>query len=671
VRVTYSRWDGRQAGPDLDAAGLFDQIADDVLYHGDLDAALRRLFHDGLDTSDGEHLAGLREILRRIQERRQQLQESGDPNTIYPDIMRRLDEIIDEEREAIDRYENDAGRSGDEKRERLASGTAAERRLELDLLPSDLPGRIESLRGYDFISPHASTAFHELIDELTEQVAAQAFGELSRSISSMDASAIDHLRRAMDALNTMIEQRERGDELDPSFDAFMEEFGDLFPGNPSDLDELLSQLAGRMAALSQVLAAMSPEQRAELERLMSDLLGDLDLAWQVDRLASNLARALPDMGWGQAAPMRGSASMGLAEAIEAARDLGSLDELERLLRSPSSPAALAEADMDEVARLLGKDISDAMRRLAGLARQLEEAGLIERREGRHRLTARGMRRIGESSLAAIFRRMQADRLGGHEDPDPGLSHDREGGTRPYRYGDRFDIDIRQTVHNAVLRSGGGVPVSLHPEDFEVALTEQRTRAATVIMIDLSLSMPMRDNFLAAKKVAIAMHTLISTRYRGDFIGMVGFSEVAREISIRELPQVSWDFVYGTNMQHGIALARRMLAHQQGTRQILMITDGEPTAHILDDGEVFFNYPPVRATIDATMAEVVRATREHIVINTFVLDPSPPLRSFAERMARTNHGRVLYTTPDTLGQYVLVDFLERRSRIAGLRRGRAV
>jgi uncharacterized protein with von Willebrand factor type A (vWA) domain len=175
---------------------------------------------------------------------------------------------------------------------------------------------------------------------------------------------------------------------------------------------------------------------------------------------------------------------------------------------------------------------------------------------------------------------------------------------------------------------------------------------------------MRDNFLAAKKVAIALHTLISTRFPRDYLGLVGFSEVARVIDPVELPQVSWDFVYGTNMEHGLLLARRLLAHRPGTKQIIMITDGEPTAHLVpgpvgSGHEVAFNYPPIPETIRATLAEVARCSRAGITINTFMLDPSGGLQGFVRQMTALNRGRAFFTSPETLGDYLLVDFLSNR------------
>ncbi|MCB0995462.1 MAG: hypothetical protein KDB21_10245, partial [Acidimicrobiales bacterium] len=302
-----------------------------------------------------------------------------------------------------------------------------------------------------------------------------------------------------------------------------------------------------------------------------------------------------------------------------------------------------------------------------VARMLEEAGLIENREGRFELTPRAIRRIGQHALSDLFRKLSTDRAGRHALEQVGSGHEREFSTKPYEWGDPFNLHIERTMRNAVRRAGSGTPVRLTPDDFEVERTEHLVRSSTVLMLDLSLSMPMRDNFLPAKRVAMALHSLITSQYPRDYFGIVGFSEVAREIRAEELPEVSWDFVYGTNMQHGFLLARRLLARQTGTKQIIMVTDGEPTAHIDAQGRPFFSYPPVRETVDKTLAEVAACTREGIRINTFMLDATSYLTSFIEKISKMNGGRAFFTTPDTLGDYVLVDFVEHKRRLRSGRR----
>ncbi|MFZ4718110.1 MAG: VWA domain-containing protein, partial [Ilumatobacteraceae bacterium] len=242
-------------------------------------------------------------------------------------------------------------------------------------------------------------------------------------------------------------------------------------------------------------------------------------------------------------------------------------------------------------------------------------------------------------------------------------------TKQYEYGDPFQLDLHRTIRNAIRRNGPQTPVQLSPDDFEIERTEHMTRSSTVLMLDLSMSMPMRDNFLPAKKVAMALHALITSQFPRDYMGIVGFSETAYKLTAAELPEVSWDFAYGTNMHHGFTLARQMLARQTGTKQIIMITDGEPTAHITPRGDVFFNYPPVQETIEATLREAARCTREGIRINTFMLDADYGLKSFVEQLTAVNRGRAFFTNPETLGDYVLVDFIEHKRQLARGRGGR--
>jgi uncharacterized protein with von Willebrand factor type A (vWA) domain len=662
-RWSYRRWDGTQRTDADDIDELFGAMADELLYHGEPDAALRRLLGNGFRRPDGTEIQGLRELLQRLREARRQELERGGASDAHREVAEELDRIVERERAELDRLAEAADASGDRRRQEVTGQAMAERRLALDLLPDDLVGRLRSLQEYDFVSSEAQERFEQLVERLRRDVAQGWFDQMSEALANPDPAQLERTRQMFDALNRMLEQRERGEELDPSFEQFMDQFGDFFPSNPGSLDELLADLAARMAAAQAALEAMSPEQRAELAALAEALFQDLDLRWQVERLAGNLQRAVPDAGWGRRVRLAGQDPFGFAAAADAAQRLGEMEQLERFLSSVSSPSMLSEVDLEQAARYLGEDGARSLAALADIARQLEEAGLIEQREGRYELTAAGIRRIGQRALGELFSRLAKDRSGLHPATFLGQGHERDGTTKPYEHGDPFTVDIERTVHNAVRRAGSGTPVRLAPDDFEIARTEALERASTVLMVDLSLSMPMRDNFLAAKKVAIALHTLITTRFPRDFLGLVGFSEVAREIRPEDLPEVSWDFVYGTNMQHGLLLARRMLAHRQGTKQIIMVTDGEPTAHIVPGGEhgydVYFNYPPVPETLRATLAEVARCTRAGITINAFVLDATRSLRGFVEQMTRLNRGRAFFTTPDRLGDYVLVDFLSHR------------
>ena len=661
-RFAYSRWDGTQVGFELDADSVLEEITDDLLYHGDLNNALRRLMQSGFRDRTGERLQGLRELMEKLRRRRSDLLEQNNLGGVYDDIAQELRDIVDQERHAIEEDVRQARDSGDERRRELAENTAMERNLELDMLPPDLAGQVRELQEYEFTSQEASQRFHELLDQLRQQLMQRYVNQMASGMQDVTPEQMQRLKDMLAGLNEMLERRERGE--DPRFEEFMERFGDFFPENPQSLDELLEVMAQRMAAMQAMLNSMTPEQRAQLEQLMDQLMDDMDLRWQMDQLGQHLRSQFPQMGWDRSYNFQGVDPLGFSEAVDMMRELGDIDQLENLMRGSANPGALAEADLDRVRDLLGDDAARSLERLAELARMLEEAGLIENREGRLELTPKGIRRVGQNALSDLFSKLAKDKMGQHQITPTGVGHERSYESKAYEFGDPFNLDLHRTIRNAIARQGPGTPVHLDPDDFEIELTENITRSSTVLMLDLSLSMPMRDNFLSAKKVAMALHSLISSQFPRDYLGIVGFSEVARVLRPEHLPEVSWDFVYGTNMQHAFLLSRQLLARQSGTKQIIMITDGEPTAHIDRDGDVFFNYPPVPETIEATLREVARCTRDGIRINTFMLDATSYLKAFVERLTQMNRGRAFFTTPETLGDYVLVDFIEHKRQQSG-------
>ncbi|HMU79212.1 MAG TPA: hypothetical protein PKX25_09330 [Microthrixaceae bacterium] len=663
-RFRYSPWDGTQTGFELDALDVMEQLTDDLLYHGDLNSALRRMMQQGFEDRNGERMQGLREMLEQLRDQRQDLLDRFDLGGVYDDIAGELNEVVAQEREQLERDVQAARDSGDARRTELTEESAAGRNLELDMLPPDLAGKVRGLDDYDFASAEAAQRFEALKDRLREQLVQQAVDQMSGAMQNMSPQDMSRLKDMLAELNQMLETRARGEE--PDFDGFMERFGDFFPEGPENLDELLAIMAARMQAMAALMNSMTPEQRAQLQELSDQLLEDMDLRWQMDQLGQNLRDAFPDLDWDASYRFRGDDPLDMAQASSVLGQLGDLDQLEQMMRGGTDPGALRDIDLDRVRQLLGDNAADSLERMSEITKMLTDAGLVEQREGRLELTPKGMRRLGQNALAQLFRKLDHDLLGRHEMERHGAGHERTFQTKPYEWGDPFNLHIEKTIRNAIVR-GESAPVRLRPEDFEIEETETLVRSATVLMLDLSLSMPMRDNFLPAKKVAMALHSLISMQYPRDYLGIVGFSEVARILTAEQLPEVSWDFVYGTNMQHGFQLARQLLARQSGTKQIIMITDGEPTAHINGYGEPEFHYPPIRATVDATLLEVARCTRERIRINTFMLDPDRSLQHFVAKLTEMNRGRAFYTTPENLGDYVLVDFIEQKREL--LRAGR--
>jgi uncharacterized protein with von Willebrand factor type A (vWA) domain len=666
-RFNYSRWDGTQVGFDLDADAILAEITDDLVHHGDVNAALRRLMQQGFQDRDGRQVQGMRELLDKLRQQRKERLENNDLGGVYSEIADALKEVVEQERAGIEDLRRDARESGDERRSEITDQVADEKAMELDLLPPDLAGQVRSLQQYEFTSSEARERFEELMEKLKQELAQQSFKQLSEGMQNMTPEDMARMKDMLAELNQMLEQRAAGEE--PDFEGFMDKYGDFFPENPQSLDELLEAMAQRMAAAQAMLNSMTPEQRAQLQALSDQLMEDMDLRWQMEQLGENLRSAFPQAGWQQSYQFNGEGdSMGFGEGTDLLQELGDLDRLEQLMRGASNPGALAEVDVERARELLGDDAALSLERMGQVAKMLEEAGLIEQREGRLELTPRGIRKIGQNSLSDLFSKIMRDSSGRHAEDRIGIGHERTYTTKPYEFGDPFNLDIQRTIRNAIGRVGSGTPVRLKPEDFEVEETETVTRASTVLMLDVSLSMPMRDNFLAAKKVAMALHALISSQFPRDYLGVVTFSKVARELKPEHLPEVSWDFDYGTNMQHGLLLSRRLLARQSGTKQIIMITDGEPTAHF-EPGmdEPFFSYPPIRETVDATFREVNRCTREGITINTFMLDATGYLTAFIEKLTQVNRGRAFFTTPETLGDYVLVDFLQHRRAMSRGRR----
>ena len=664
AKFTYSRWDGTQRGFDLDADSILAEITDDLLYHGDLNAALRRMMQSGFRDRQGEKVQGLRDILEKLRRKRRDELERHDLGGVYDDIAQELRDVVDQEREAIQDQLEQARQSGDPRRQETAEQSAADRNLRLDMLPPDLAGTVKELQEYDFTSEEARQKFEELLDRLRQQLMQRYVNQVAGSMENISPEQMQRTKDMLAELNEMLAARERGDE--PNFEQFMERYGDFFPENPQNLDELLEVMAQRMAAMQAMLNSMTPEQRAQLQGLSEQLMEDMDLRWQVEQLGDHLRSMFPQMGWDRSYDFSGADPLNFGEAADMFEQLGDLDQLENLLRGASSPGALAEVDIERAAELLGRESAESLERLAQVAKMLEDEGLVERREGRYEMTPRAIRKIGANALGELFSKLAKDKMGQHEVDRLGIGHERTYDSKPYEFGDPFNLDLHRTIRNAIARNGAGTPVHLRPEDFDVERTESLTRSSTVLMLDLSLSMPMRDNFLSAKKVAMALHSLISSMFPRDYLGIVGFAASARELKAEHLPEVSWDFDYGTNMQHGLQISRRLLGRQTGTKQIIMITDGEPTAHIDQSGQVYFNYPPVRETVDATLTEVARCTRDGIRINTFMLDASTYLRTFIEKLTQLNRGRAFFTTPDNLGDYVLVDFIESKR---GMRTGR--
>ncbi len=541
----------------------------------------------------------------------------------------------------------------------------AERKQQfLDDLPQEPGGQVRALQDYEFLNPEARDRFQKLVESLRQAMVNSFFQNVQNMVQQMSEGDLQRMKDMTRALNDMLTQRMQGGE--PDFDKFMEQFGDMFGDNPpQSLDELMAQMQAQMSAMNSLMESLPSAQREQLQSLLADKLGDPELEGELQQLAQNLEFLNPSRDQGQSYPFRGDEEIGLEAAMELMRQMQDIDGLERDLERAQYGGDLDAVDVDKLRDLLGEDAVDALDQLKQLLEVLEKAGYVRREGDAYELTPRGMRSIGQKALGEIFAQLKKQNLGNHAVPDAGRIGERIDETKPYEFGDPFYLHMERTIRNALEREGPQTPVRLHPDDFEVYRAELVTQTATVLMVDLSWSMALRGSFQAAKKVALALQNLITSMYPKDTLYVIGFSAYARELKLGELPYVRWDeSVLGTNMHHAFMMAERMLAkHKGATRQILMISDGEPTAH-LERGRSQFAYPPSPITIRETLKAVKRVSQQKITINTFMLDRNYYLKEFVNQLAKINGGRVFYTTPDKLGEYILVDYVQHKRKRLG-------
>lgn len=668
----YSKWDGTQSIFDLDADQLMDLLSDDILNNGDIMQALRDLLRQGMQNRDGQQMPGLRQLMEQLKDRRRQQMQRHNMDSVLDDLKERLDDIVNTERQGIQSRLDDARQQVDDapederpQREGLYNllEQRANRNLErLDNLPEGVGSQLKELMEYDFIDPEAQRKFQELLDQLKSQMAQNISQQMQQQIQNMSPEDLAATREMMRDLNQMMRDKLQGRE--PDFDGFMDQWGGMFgPNPPQSFDELLERLQQQLAQMQSMLESMSPEARREMEDALRQAL-DPETQREMAQFASLMEQLAPMDDLRRQYPFLGDDSLTMEQAMQMMRELQQLDQLEAALQEAIRTGDLSDIDPDKLAELLGEDARRVWDELENLRKLLEDAGYITGGE-RTELTARGIRRIGQKALKEVFAHLKKDRLGGHMIDTRGANGDLLGETKPYEFGDPFQVDLQATVKNAVLRGGPQVPVRLGPQDFEIHRTEHMTKSATIVLLDQSRSMGLFNNWQAAKKVTLALMALIRSQFPRDTLHVVGFSDYAREIKEEDLASCSWNaWVSGTNLHHALLLSRKLLSREKGgTRQILVITDGEPTAHLEGDRS-YFSYPPSYRTEMETLREVRRCTQEDILINTFMLENNYQLVNFVDRMTRINRGRAFYTSASSLSEFVLVDYLNnRRKRIA--------
>jgi uncharacterized protein with von Willebrand factor type A (vWA) domain len=643
--------------PPYDARGALDELGDAVLGGADPASALRDLLRRGMAGR-----RGLDDMLRRVRERQREVRGRG-----------RLDGILDEARSLLDTA------VGQERAELFPdpSDEARLREEELDSLPSDTAQAIRRLADYSWRSAAARATFERLKDLLRSEVLDSQFRGMKEVLERPDAEAMQRVKDMLADLNGMLEADSRGQHTQADFDRFMDSYRDLFPDDPRNLEELVDSLVRRASAAQRLLDSLTEGQRDELAGLMDQTLQDAGLAAEMARLADLLRARRPDMDMpgGSGDPMTGDEPLGLGDATTAIADLADLADLEAALRQDYPGARLDDIDESAVRRALGRQAVDDMEALRRTERELERQGYLERTAGRLELTPKAVRRLGETALRRVFADLPEGGHGDHEQRDVGQAGEYTGATRAWQFGDEQAIDTPATVRNALLRDPGALRnrprpsqegtrsqggVRLSAADFEVGETQRRAAAAVCLLIDLSYSMHLRGTWGAAKQTALALHALVRSRFPQDSIQVIGFSNYARELRETDLAALGWDMVQGTNLHHALVLAGRYLDRRPELDPVvLIVTDGEPTAHLRRDGKSSFDWPPAPETLELTLAEVDKMTRRHAALNVFMLAEDEGLSAFVDDVARRNGGRVLYAMPERLGEFVVRDFLRAR------------
>ena len=554
-----------------------------------------------------------------------------------------------------------AAQSEQEQFEEMLRRIAERKQQFLDQLPQDTAGQMKDLQNYEFLNPDAQSRFQELVDQLKQAMTNSFFKDVEKMVQEMSDGDKARMKEMTRALNDMLAQKMKGET--PDFDVFMNQFGDIFGDNPPQaLDDLISQMQSQMSAMQSLMDSLPGDQRQQLQSMLADKLGDPELESEMSELAQNLDFLNPSRDQSNSYPFRGDEEIDLQAAMNLMGEMQDIDALERGLERAQYTGDLDQIDENALRELLGDEAVESFDELKKLLEVLEQAGYVRREGDEWQLTPRGTRMIGQNALTEIFRSLKKQGIGNHAIPEIGRHGERLDESKPYEFGDPFHLDMRKTIMNAIEREGTGAPVHLAADDFEIYRSEMVSTTTTVLMVDLSWSMALRGSFQAAKKVALALQNLIKAQYPKDSLYVIGFSAYARELKPQELPYVRWDeSVLGTNMHHALLLAERLLAkHRVGSRQILMISDGEPTAH-LEKGRSQFSYPPSPVTIRETLKAVKRVTKQDITINTFMLDRNYYLKEFVNQLAKINGGRVFYTTPDRLGEYILVDYVQHKRK----------
>lgn len=646
-RSTYRRYAG---GPDplappVDLAEALEHIGEDVMAGYSPERAMQEFLRRG-----GRDQQGLDDLAQRVAEKRRELLQ-----------RHRLDGTLEEVRELLDRAvlneRKQLARDVD-----LDDGDRAFREVQLENLPSSTAAAVSELASYDWQSAEARADYEKIKDLLGRELLDQRFAGMKEALENAtdeDRAAINEM---LSDLNDLLEKHRLGEDTSADFDDFMAKHGDFFPENPQNIDELLDALAQRSAAAQRMLNSMTPEQRQELMALSAQAFGSPELMDSLNRLDSNLQALRPGEDWGGSEEFGGEQGVGLGDGTGVFQDLAELDSLADQLSQSYDGARMDDVDLDALARQLGDDAAVSARTLQELERALRDSGYLKRTsDGQLRLSPKAMRQLGKALLRDVAGRLSG-RQGQRDLRQAGAAGERSGATREWAFGDTEPWDVPRTVINAARRKARGDSSSrlFEMEDVEVQETEARTQAAVALLVDTSFSMAMDGRWVPMKRTALALHQLVSTRFRGDHLQLIGFGRYAEVMEIEQLTALDAMWAKGTNLHHALLLANRHFRkHPNAQPVLLVVTDGEPTSHLEPDGEVYFSYPPHPLTIAYSVRELDNAGRLGAQTTFFRLGDDPGLARFVDSMAKRVDGRVVAPELDDLGAAVVGSYLGSR------------
>lgn len=654
-----ARYSAYTGGPDplappVDLAQALEEIGRDVMDGTSPRRALAELLRRG-----AKDLTGADRLAAEVNRRRRDLLRNKNLDGTLQQVKELLDEAVLAERKALARALDDDARFGE---------------LRLDALPPSPAKAVQELSDYPWRSPEGRDKYQQIKDLLGREMLDQRFAGMKQALQGATDQDRRRVAEMLDDLNNLLDKHAQGKDSDDDFADFMNKHGEFFGENPRNVEELIDALAKRAAAAQRFLNSLSPDQRAELEALAQQAFGSPALQQALARLDASLQALRPGEDWTGSSQFSGDDPLGMGEATQALADIAELEQLAEQLSQSYPGATMDDVDLDALARQLGEPAAVAARTLAELERALVNQGFFDRGpDGQWRLSPKAMRRLGQTALRDVTQHLSG-RRGERDHRRAGAAGELTGATRPWQFGDTEPWNVTRTLTNAVLRAAGnpadstGVRISVTVDDVEVSETETRTQAAVALLVDTSFSMVMENRWLPMKRTALALNHLISTRFRSDALQIIAFGRHARTVTAAELMGLEGVYEQGTNLHHALALAARHLRrHPNAQPVVLVVTDGEPTAHLEDftaegaGSAVFFDYPPHPRTVAFTVKAFDDVARLGAQVTIFRLGGDPGLARFIDQVARRVNGRVVVPDPSGLGAAVVGDYLRSRRR----------